>query len=80
MAKKGKRPQQKKWSRANLLNFALGTVVVLSMVMSSIFVVGSAQFRPGAVTQPTAVIVVTNTPIPAQISSPTGSPTPTLTK
>lgn len=73
MPKKSRRPKgrSKKWSRANVMNFALTAVIALSMVLGSIVVFGGATPQPSA-PAPTAPIVATAVP-------PVVQPVPTAT-
>ncbi len=70
-----KKARSKKWSTANIMNYILGGIVALSMILGSIFVFGGATPTSQA-PQPTATIVVTATPGPAlsQGATPTATP------
>ncbi len=90
MAKKSQRSSKKrskKWSRANIMNFVLGGIVALSMVLGSLFVFGGASPSsqapaPTVVTVPTTAPVVsqgvtlTPTPVPASPTPAPAGPTP----
>jgi hypothetical protein len=73
MPKKSRRPKgrSRKWSRANIMNFAAGSIVVVSMVLGSVFVFGGASQQPAA-TVPTAPIITSAPPtVVPQSSTPT---------
>ncbi len=69
-----KKARSKKWSTANIMNYILGGIVALSMVLGSVFVFGGATPTSQA-PQPTP-IVATATPVPAlsQGATPTATP------
>lgn len=84
MAKRSKRPKgrSKKWSRANTMNFVLGGIVALSMILGSVFVFGGAT--PGPAPAATASIIATavppvvqENPTPTVIVTPAAAPSPT---
>ncbi len=77
MPKKSKRARSKrsgKWSRANTLNFVLGGIVAVSMLLGSLFVFGGAPTpsSSGSVVTPTAVVVQT-TVVPGLQPGPTAT-------
>jgi hypothetical protein len=73
-SKSAKKGRSNKWSTANIMNYILGGVVALSMVLGSVFVFGGATPSSQA-PQPTA-IVATATPVPALSQGVTMTPTP----
>ncbi len=78
MAKKSRSASKKgrsnKWSAANIMNYILGGIVALSMVLGSIFVFGGASpnTQPPTVT-PTPIVTIA----PASAQGATVPPTPT---
>lgn len=79
MASKTKKGQKsKKWSGANTMNFVLGAIVAVSMVMSSIFVFGAAQNNGTAPSQ-SAPQIINNTAVPSPTIGFTPTPAPTKT-
>ncbi len=80
MAKRSRRQQQarnKKWSRANTMNYIAGVILAVSMILGTVFVFGGAQPSQQAY-QPTAPVVVTAAPPAAQAAA-TNTPAPTPT-
>jgi hypothetical protein len=79
MAKKSKRPKgrSKKWSRANIMNFVLGGVVALSMVLGSVFVFGGAAPQQSAPEATSTVVATAPAPAVQQNLTPTAAVTPT---
>ncbi len=75
MAKKSQRSSKKrskKWSRANIMNYVLGGLVALSMVLGSLFVFGGASPSTQAPPPPTTIVA----PAPAVSQGTTLTPTP----
>lgn len=73
MAKKARRkqPQSKKWSRSNVINYILGGLVALSMILSSVVVFGGATPQPAPLPSPTAVpTAAAPTAVPALTATP----------
>jgi hypothetical protein len=75
MAKKSKRPKgrSKKWSRANVMNFVLGGVVALSMVLGSVFVFGGAAPQQPAPGETSTVVATVPAPAVQQNVTPTAA-------
>jgi hypothetical protein len=69
-----KKKRSNKWSTANIMNYVLGGIVALSMVLGSVFVFGGAT--PSAQAPQPTPIVATATPAPGVSSSATVTPTP----
>ena len=79
MASKTKKGQKsKRWSGANTMNFVLGAIVAVSMVMSSIFVFGAATSN-GSTPSQTAPQIINNTVVPSPTVGFTLTPAPTKT-
>jgi hypothetical protein len=74
------RRQKKKWSRAQIVNLILGSLVALSMVLGSVFVFGGAASQPTPAPY-TPFVVPSDTPVPPTVTSGTDTPavTPTTT-
>ncbi len=80
MSKKTRRPQKqknKKWSRANIMNYVAGGIVAVSMVLGSVVVFGGAQPSAAPTAVPTTVAAVT--PTTSVQAAPTSTPAATPT-
>jgi hypothetical protein len=77
MPKKPRRRPNRKWSRANIMNYVASAILGLSMVLGSIFVFGGVGNSSTASTQVTPTpIISTATPTSALGAGPTVTPTP----
>ena len=76
-----KQKPSKKWSRSNIINFALSVFVGLSMVLGSVFAFAPQSSRTAAPGAPTfAFELYTPTPGgPTFTPTPLGTPMPTAT-